>query len=65
MEWLKSLEKLKKEEEMNDLTGTGTRGLLAFSIAPQPVGIQTNKQTPWSESARQLYRPSDRRLSAK
>jgi hypothetical protein len=25
----------------------------------------TNKQTPWSESARELYRPSDRRLSAK
>jgi hypothetical protein len=27
--------------------------------------IQTNKQTPWSESASELYRPSDRRLSAK
>jgi hypothetical protein len=26
---------------------------------------QTNKQTPWSESASELYRPSDRRLSAK
>jgi hypothetical protein len=25
----------------------------------------TNKQTPWSESASELYRPSDRRLSAK
>jgi hypothetical protein len=24
-----------------------------------------NKQTPWSESASELYRPSDRRLSAK
>jgi hypothetical protein len=23
------------------------------------------KKTPWSESARELYRPSDRRLSAK
>jgi hypothetical protein len=26
---------------------------------------QTTKQTPWSESASELYRPSDRRLSAK
>jgi hypothetical protein len=26
---------------------------------------KTNKQTPWSESASELYRPSDRRLSAK
>jgi hypothetical protein len=26
---------------------------------------QKNKQTPWSESASELYRPSDRRLSAK
>jgi hypothetical protein len=26
---------------------------------------QTKKQTPWSESASELYRPSDRRLSAK
>jgi methionine aminopeptidase len=24
-----------------------------------------NKQTPWSESASELYRPSNRRLSAK
>jgi hypothetical protein len=26
---------------------------------------QTNKQTPWSESTNELYRPSDRRLSVK
>jgi hypothetical protein len=26
---------------------------------------QKQKQTPWSESASKLYRPSDRRLSAK
>jgi hypothetical protein len=31
-----------------------------------PPSIQTNKkQTPWSEFASELYRPSDRRLSAK
>jgi hypothetical protein len=28
-------------------------------------GYKQNKQTPWSESASELYRPSDRRLSAK
>jgi hypothetical protein len=27
--------------------------------------LQQNKQTPWSESASKLYRPSDRRFSAK
>jgi hypothetical protein len=27
--------------------------------------FQTSKQTPWPESASELYRPSDRRLSAK
>jgi hypothetical protein len=27
--------------------------------------LQTQKKTPWSESASELYRPSDRRLSAK
>jgi hypothetical protein len=27
--------------------------------------IKKKKQTPWSESASELYRPSDRRLSAK
>jgi hypothetical protein len=27
--------------------------------------IQTKKKPPWSESASELYRPSDRRLSAK
>jgi hypothetical protein len=29
------------------------------------INKQTNKQTPWSESASELYRPSDRRFSAK
>jgi hypothetical protein len=28
-------------------------------------GPPTNKQTPWRESASELYRPSDRRLSEK
>jgi hypothetical protein len=30
-----------------------------------PSKKKTNKQTPWSESASELYRPSDRRFSAK
>jgi hypothetical protein len=28
-------------------------------------GFHIKKKTPWSESASELYRPSDRRLSAK
>jgi hypothetical protein len=37
------------------------------SIRTMALGfIQPNKKkTPWSESAKELYRPSDRRLSAK
>jgi hypothetical protein len=31
------------------------------SVVPWPK----KKQTPWSQSASELYRPSDRRLSAK
>jgi hypothetical protein len=33
------------------------------SIPPHPISLK--KKTPWSESASELYRPSDRRLSAK
>jgi hypothetical protein len=31
----------------------------------QQSNIKTKTKTPWSESASELYRPSDRRLSAK
>jgi hypothetical protein len=42
----------------------------AYYFASLPVVLQmplpkNNKQTPWPESASELYRPSDRRLSAK
>jgi hypothetical protein len=40
-------------------------GLWDNELASLTVNEQQNKQTPWSESARELYRPSDRRLSAK
>jgi hypothetical protein len=33
--------------------------------SPAPGYNKQNKQTPWSESASELYRPSNRRLSAK
>jgi hypothetical protein len=33
--------------------------------ADRSINKQKNKQTPWSESASELYRPSDRRYSAK
>jgi hypothetical protein len=36
------------------------------SLVKTPTKLTTTKkQTPWSESASELYRPSDRRLSAK
>jgi hypothetical protein len=38
------------------LAGVGMQGRCTCSV---------NKQTPWSESASELYRPSDRRLSEK
>jgi hypothetical protein len=39
-----------------------------FSLFAHPINIHVSvpiKKTPWSESASELYRPSDRRLSAK
>jgi hypothetical protein len=41
------------------------RGSHNFRISQAGSDLTTNKQTPWSESASELYRPSDRRLSAK
>jgi hypothetical protein len=35
------------------------------SKAVAVLGKKKRKKTPWSESASKLYRPSDRRLSAK
>jgi hypothetical protein len=37
-----------------------------WCVEPLVIVIRINKkQTPWSESASELYRPSDRRLSVK
>jgi hypothetical protein len=38
---------------------------LSGGIRFESEAQQTKKQTPWSESASELYRPSDCRLSAK
>jgi hypothetical protein len=39
---------------------------LSFSLRYSTIELQNNnKKTPWSDSASELYRPSDRRLSAK
>jgi hypothetical protein len=38
---------------------------LCNCFVPVKTNKQTNKQIPWSESASELYRPSDRRFSAK
>jgi hypothetical protein len=43
-----------------------TRRLPFTPPPPRKTSLkQTNKQTPWSESASELYKPSDRRFSAK
>jgi hypothetical protein len=34
-------------------------------LAAKECYIQNNKETPWSESASELYRPSDRRFFTK
>jgi hypothetical protein len=39
--------------------------LFPYTIASKSFNINTKKKTPWSESASELYRPSNRRLSAK
>jgi hypothetical protein len=39
-----------------------TTDLLTIRVAPE---LFIKKKTPWGESASELYRPSDRRLSAK
>jgi hypothetical protein len=44
------------------------RCLIVVSMSPgkPPFAVQLNdKKIPWTESASELYRPSDRRLSAK
>jgi hypothetical protein len=49
-------------------TSTSTMGFLKFPNLLRYCTVytkQTYKQTLWSESASELYRPSDRRLSAK
>jgi hypothetical protein len=51
------LEGLGKLKKFIDFIGSRTSDLPACSIVP--------KKTPWPESASELYRPSDRRLSAK
>jgi hypothetical protein len=44
------------------LTNSVLAGMNGFTMF---CYMDTNKQTPWSESASELYRPSNRRLSAK
>jgi hypothetical protein len=40
-------------------------GEVVNPVSVQPKQKKTNKQTPWSESASELYRPSDCRFLAK
>jgi hypothetical protein len=48
--------------------GTHTREQFFEKSSPEMaviIMLDITKKTPWSESASELYRPSDRRLSAK
>jgi hypothetical protein len=40
-------------------------GSVDFAHRPEQKQNNKQQQTPWSESASELYRPSDRRLSVK
>jgi hypothetical protein len=42
-----------------------SRAVLPTVMTTKTSKNKQTKQTPWSESANELYRPSDRRLSAK
>jgi hypothetical protein len=54
---------------LNDERFTGyVKGAFAFptlAVSESTISRIVIKKTPWSESASELYRPSDRRLSAK
>jgi hypothetical protein len=55
---------ISKPENGRNIFFQNTDKLLTNLMTPNPRW-QKNKQTPWFESTRELYRPSDRRLSAK
>jgi hypothetical protein len=54
-----------EESKSSHTTKNNKPTSLIFIIAYINIYKQQTKQTPWSESASELYRPSDRRLSAK
>jgi hypothetical protein len=67
-----AIRKVKEKQVGSKLNGTNQLLAYVYDVNLPGDNIdtikkhkQTNKQTPWSESASELYRPSDRRLIKK
>jgi hypothetical protein len=56
---------LKSRKELKQTPFPNLVGIVVFNLRYAYHGCTTNKQTPWSESASELHRLSDRRLLAK
>jgi hypothetical protein len=53
-----------QNEEKRNLAPAGIRVPVVQPVSPTDLST-LNNNTPWPESAKELYRPSDHRLSAK
>jgi hypothetical protein len=59
---------LLRDSFTNDTSSVAQLSVLNLGYARTPYGVRENVlriKTPWPESASEVYRPSDRRLSAK
>jgi hypothetical protein len=56
----------KSAPDLGSATGDPDVWALGYKVEEKlHSGVHKQKKTPWSESASELYRPSDRRLSVK
>jgi hypothetical protein len=62
---LRPYSRLSRPEPLHFLSSSSSEPFLtAYKTVTPRANILIKKKTPWSESANELYRPSDRRLSA-
>jgi hypothetical protein len=54
-----------RENAYDQNVGNVLSDTVALAVSQQFSELRKKKQTPWSESANELYRPSDRLLSVK